>query len=208
MTESDYDLFNAILSVRRLDAAATTTISLPETDTSAPYFPETPWGFRDTHFASATTERLTILAGGVPQHQVNFLRRDLPMFDIPSLLRQLRNTLLLEHQFQTWIYRNEAQPIRDHKPSYARPRRPARPSSPQKAQPKPLRKKKRKRRSKEDTWNLHNEFWKRSKFFFTTKPPQATEVRRSNTMRRREESASPTNARKRRRYDPGGDGEG
>jgi hypothetical protein len=45
MMESDYDFLDAILSVRRLDAAATTTISLPETDTSAPYFPETPGDF-------------------------------------------------------------------------------------------------------------------------------------------------------------------
>jgi hypothetical protein len=157
MTESDYDFLDAILSVCRLEAAATTTISLPETDTRAPYFSETHWGFRDTLFASATTERLVILAGGGPQRLVNFLCRDIPMCDILSQLRQLRYTLL-EHQFQTWIYRNEAQPFRDHKPSYASPRRPARPSSPQKAQPKPPRKKKRKRRSKEDTWYLHREF--------------------------------------------------
>ena len=69
---------------------------------AAPYFPETPWGFRDTLFASATTERLAILASGVPQRLVNFLRRDLPMCDIPSLLRLLRHTLL-EHQFQTVV---------------------------------------------------------------------------------------------------------
>ena len=88
------------------------------------------------------------MAGGIPQHILGWLRRDIPPSDTPSLLRQLRYTLL-EHQFQTWALRNEAQPIRDHRPSYARPRRP--PFSPQKAQPKPLRKK-RKRRSKEDTW--------------------------------------------------------
>jgi hypothetical protein len=64
----------------------------------------------------------------------------LPSCDIPSQLRQLRYTLL-EHQFQTWITRNEAQPVRDHKPSYARPKQPIRPSSPPKAQPKPQRKK-------------------------------------------------------------------
>ena len=206
MTESDYDFLDAILSVRCIDAAATTTISLPETDTDAPYFPETPWAFRDTLFASATTKRLAILAGGVPQRLVNYLRRDLPVCDIPSLLRQLRYTLL-EHQFQTWITRNEAQPIRDYKPSYARPKRPTRPSSPLRTQAKTQRRKKRKRRSKEDTWNQHREFWKRSKFFFTP-TPQATVVRRPNTLRRREETASPPNARKRRRYDPGGDGEG
>ena len=136
----DYDFLDAILSVRRIDAAATTTISLPETDTDTPYFPETPWAFRDTLFASATTERLAILAGGVPQRLVNYLRRYLPVCDIPSLLRQLRYTLL-EHQFQTWITRNEAQPIRDYKPSYARPKRPTRPSSPLRTQAKTQRRK-------------------------------------------------------------------
>jgi hypothetical protein len=58
MMESDYGFIGAILSVRCLDAAATTTISLQETDVGTPYFPETPWGFRGTLFASATTERL------------------------------------------------------------------------------------------------------------------------------------------------------
>jgi hypothetical protein len=204
MTKADYDIIVAILSVRRLDAAATTTILLPESNPSTPYFPKTPWGFQDTLFASVTTERLTAMAGGLPQRIVNFLRRDIPMCDIPSLLRQLNYTLL-EHQ--TWALCKAAQPIRDHTPSNARPRCPT--GSPQKAPPKPLRKKKRKRRSKEDTWNLHREFWKRSMFFFTRKPPQATEVRRSNITRRREEAASPPNARKRRRYDAGGDdGEG
>ena len=199
MTESDYDFIDAILSVRRIDTAATTTISLPETDTGAPYFPETPTAFRDTLFASAATEMLAILAGGVPQSLTHFLRRDLPPCDIPSLLRQLRYTLL-EHQFQTWVTRNEAQPVRDHKPSYVRPKRP--PNSPPKAQPNPQRKKKRKRRSKEDAWNQQRNFWKRSRFFFT-KTPQS----RHNATRSREEAASPPNARKRRRYDPGGDGE-
>ena len=200
MTESDYDFIDAILSVRRIDTAATTTISLPEKDTGAPYFPETPKAFRDTLFASAATDRLAILAGGVPQSLMHYLRRDLPSCDIPSQLRQLRYTLL-EHQFQTWITRNEEQPVRDHKPSYARPKRP--PSSPPKAQPNPQRKKKRKRRSKEDAWNQQRNFWKRSRFFFT-KTPQS----RHNATRSREEAASPPNARKRRRYDPGGDGEG
>jgi hypothetical protein len=92
------------------------------------------------------------------------------MCDFPSLLGQLRNTFL-QHQFQTWIHLNEAQPIRDHKPSYARPRRPTQHSSLLKAQPKIQHKKKRKRRSKEDNWNRHREFWKRSKSFFTTQPP-------------------------------------
>ena len=145
------------------------------------------------------------MAGGVPQRIVDFLRRDIPPCDIPSLLRQLRYTLL-EHQFQTWALRNEAQPIRDHRPSYARPRRPT--QSPHKAQPRPIRKKKRKRRSKEDIWDLRRQSWKRSNLFLMPKPPQATVVRRPNTKHRREETASPPNARKRRRYDPGGDGEG
>jgi hypothetical protein len=57
------------------------------------------------------------------QGGTDFLRRDIPTCDIPSLLRQLRYTLL-EHQFQTGALRNEAQPIRDHRPSYARPRWP------------------------------------------------------------------------------------
>ena len=47
MTESGYDFIDAILSVCRIDTAATTTISLPEIDTVAPYFPETPPAFRD-----------------------------------------------------------------------------------------------------------------------------------------------------------------
>ena len=81
MMQSDYYFIDAILSVRY--AAATTTISLPETDAGTPYFLEAPWGFRDTLFASATTERLAILAGGVPQRLVNY---------IPSPLRQLRYT--------------------------------------------------------------------------------------------------------------------
>jgi hypothetical protein len=77
MTESDYDFLGAMLPVRRINAAATTTISLPETDTGAPYFPEeTLPAFRDTLFASAATERLAILAGGVPQRLVHYLRRD------------------------------------------------------------------------------------------------------------------------------------
>ena len=108
-------------------------------DTGAPYFPETPKAFRDTLFASAATERLAILAGGVPQSLIHFLRRDLPPCDIPSLLRQLRYTLL-EHQFQTWITRNEAQPVRDHKPSYARPKRPH-PVAPPRPSPNPSERK-------------------------------------------------------------------
>ena len=88
MTEADYDTIDAILSVRRLDAAATNTLPLTESDPgTTPYFPETPWGFRDTLFASETTERLAVLAGGVPQRIVDFLRRDIPICDIPSLLR-------------------------------------------------------------------------------------------------------------------------
>ena len=63
-----------------------------------PYFPETPWGFRDTIFASVTTEILAVMTGGVLQRIVNFLRTDIHMCDIPSQLRQLRYTLL-EHQF-------------------------------------------------------------------------------------------------------------
>ena len=204
MTEADYDTIDAILSVRRIDDAATTTLPLPELDPGTPYFPETPQGFRDTLFSHEMAKRLAVMAGGIPQHILGWLRRDIPPSDTPSLLRQLRYTLL-EHQFQTWALRNEAQPIRDHRPSYARPKRP--PRSPQKAQPKPLRKK-RKRRSKEDTWNQRREFWKRSKFFLTPKPPQASVVRRPNIRHRREEAASPPNARQRRRYDPGGDGEG
>ena len=48
MTETDYDTIDAILSVRRIDDAATTTLLLPELDPGTPYFPETPQGFRDT----------------------------------------------------------------------------------------------------------------------------------------------------------------
>ena len=182
MFRNDTGTDNAGSFPRRLDAAATTTFPLPESDPGTPYFPETPWGFRDTLFASETTERLAVMAGGVPPRIVYFLRRDLPTCDIPSLLRQLRYTLL-EHQFQTWALRNEVQPIRDHRPSYARTRRPT--QSPHKAQPKPLRKKKRKRRSKEDAWDLRRESWKRSNLFLTPKPPQATVVRRPNTKHRR-----------------------
>jgi hypothetical protein len=39
----------------------------------------------DALFASARTERLDILAGGVSQRRVNFLRRDISMCDTPSL---------------------------------------------------------------------------------------------------------------------------
>jgi len=204
MSESDYDTIDAILSVRRIDEAATTILPLPELDPGTPYFPETPQGFRDRLLSHEMAKRLAVMAGGIPQHILGWLRRDIPPSDNPSLLRQLRYTLL-EHQFQTWALRNEAQPERIHRPSYARPKRP--PRSPQTAQPKPLRKK-RKRRSKEDIWNQRREFWKRSKFFLTPKPPQAIVVRRLNIRHRREEAASPPNARKRRRYDPGGDGEG
>jgi hypothetical protein len=123
MTEADYDIIDAILSVRRIDTTTTTTLLLPEVDPSTPYFPETPQVFQKTLFASETTERLAVMAGGVPQRIAVWLRRDIPPCDIPSLLRQLRYTLL-EQQFQTWALRNEAQPVRDHKPSYARPRRP------------------------------------------------------------------------------------
>jgi hypothetical protein len=67
-----------------------------------------------------------------------FFILDLPLPFIPRtyqihsrVLPQLYHTYtLLEHQFQTWITRNEAQPIRDYKPSYARPKRPTQPISP------------------------------------------------------------------------------
>ena len=156
MTKADYDTIDAILSVRRIDDAARTTLPLPELHPATPYFPETPQGFRDTLFSHEMAKRLAVMAGGIPQHILGWLRRDIPPSDTPSLLRQLRYTLL-EHQFQTWALRNEAQPICDHRPSYARPNRP--PRSPQTAQPKHLRKKP-KRRSKEDTWNQRREFWK------------------------------------------------
>jgi hypothetical protein len=80
------------------------------------------------------------LAGGVPQRLIHYLRRDLPPCDIPSQLRQLRYTLL-EHQFQTWITSNEAQPVRDYKHSYARPKRPTRPSSTPRHSPNPSERK-------------------------------------------------------------------
>ena len=37
MTEADYDTIDAILSVRRIDDAATTTLPLPELDPGTPY---------------------------------------------------------------------------------------------------------------------------------------------------------------------------
>jgi hypothetical protein len=45
MTEADYDIIDTILSVRRIDAAAATTLPLPELDPGTPYFSETPGGF-------------------------------------------------------------------------------------------------------------------------------------------------------------------
>jgi hypothetical protein len=100
-----------------------TTIALPEVDNSTPYFPKTPSSLRDALFSRDTETTLALLAGGIPLTVRNRLSSLLTPCDIPGLLRLLRYTLL-EHQYKTWIRRNEAQPRLDHKPSYARPKRP------------------------------------------------------------------------------------
>ena len=95
----------------------------------------------------------------------NRLSSLLPPCDIPSLLRLLRYTIL-EHQYQTWILRNEAQPRPDHIPSYARPKQP----KPTPASPEPPRNKKRKRRSREDTWSRNRAAWKRMRTYWEDLP--------------------------------------
>ena len=139
----------------RLDPESPTTITLPEVDTSTPYFPE-------------TESTLALLAGGIPLAVRSRLSSLLPPCDIPGLLRLLRYTLL-EHQYQTWIRRNEAQPRLDHKPSYARPKRlrPV-PASPE----PPPRNRKRKRRSQEDTWSRNRAAWKRLRTYVEDLPTQ------------------------------------
>ena len=91
----------------------------------------------------------------------NRLSSLLPPCDIPSLLRLLRYTIL-EHQYQTWILRNEAQPRMDHIPSYEQPKQP----KPTPASPEPPRNRKRKRRSREDTWSRNRAAWKRMRTYW------------------------------------------
>ena len=165
LPEQDYDYVDAILSVRRIDPESPTTITLPEVDTTTPYFPETPNSLRDTLFSQNTAATLALLAGAIPLAVRDGLSSLLPPCDIPSLLRLLRYTIL-EHQYQSWMLRNEAQPRPNHTPCYARPKQPkAIPAS-----PVPPRTKKRKRRSREETWSRNRAAWKRMRTYWEDLP--------------------------------------
>ena len=98
-------------------------------DTAYKYYPETPSALTGDLFSPSTITRLAVLAGGISTEVRDKARQVLPQADIPSLLRDLRYTLI-EHQYQTWIERNEVQPRGLHKPSYTNHRGPPRPHPP------------------------------------------------------------------------------
>ena len=109
MSETDYDYLDAILSVRRTDNAPTTTMDVPTPKLPFDYFPETPSALTGDLFSPSTITRLAVLAGGISTRVRGKARQIIPQADIPSLLRDLRYTLI-KHQFETWIERNEVQP--------------------------------------------------------------------------------------------------
>ena len=129
MSETDNDYLDAILSTRRTDSAPTTTMDLPTSKLPFDYFPETPSTLTGDLFSPSTVTRLAFLAGGISIRVRDKARQVLPRADIPSLLRDLRYTLI-EHQYQTWIERNEVQPRGLHKPSYDKPKGPPKAPSP------------------------------------------------------------------------------
>jgi hypothetical protein len=70
------------------------------------YFPETPSALTKDLFSPSTVTRLAVLAGGISTLVRDKARQIIPQADIPSLLRDLRY-ILIEHQYETWIERNE-----------------------------------------------------------------------------------------------------
>jgi hypothetical protein len=127
------------------------------------YFPETPSALTGDLFSPSTIARLAVMAGGISTVVCDKARQVLPQADIPSLLRDLRYTLI-EHQYQTWIERNEVQPLGSHKPSYVKPKGPTKdPSPPSSPHAPPTQApKKRKRRNREDTWSRQRRAWRAS----------------------------------------------
>ena len=114
MSETDYDYLDAILSTRRTDSAPTTTMDLPTSKLPFDYFPETPSTLTGDLFSPSSVTRLAVLAGGISIRVRDKARQVLPRADIPSLLRDLRYTLI-EHQYQTWID-ERSQPRSLHNP--------------------------------------------------------------------------------------------
>ena len=98
-------------------------------DTAYKYYPETPSALTGDLFSPSTITRLAVLAGGISTRIRDNARQILPQADIPGLLRDLRYTLI-EHQYETWIERNEVQPRGLHKPSYTKPQGPPTAPSP------------------------------------------------------------------------------
>jgi hypothetical protein len=137
----------------------------------------------------------------------------LPQADIPSLLRDLRYTLI-EHQYQTWIERNEIQPRGLHKPSYDKPKGPPKaPSPPFSPHAPPTQaSKKRKQRNWEDTWSRHRRAWKRQCSFWTTITDRPRSSRQPDPTQWKRSCSSPLDGRQKRRRpgpnDEAGDGEG
>jgi hypothetical protein len=98
MSETYYDYLDAILSTRRTDSAPTTTMDVPTSKLPFDYFPETPSALMGDLFSPSTITRLAVLAGGISTVVRDKARQVLPQADIPSLLRDLRYTLI-EHQY-------------------------------------------------------------------------------------------------------------
>jgi hypothetical protein len=98
MSETDYDHIDAILSVRRTDDAPTTTMDIPTPKLPFDYFPETPSALTGDLFSPSTITRLAVLAGGISTRVRGKARQIIPQADIPSLLRDLRYTLIELHR--------------------------------------------------------------------------------------------------------------
>jgi hypothetical protein len=186
MTETDYDYLDAILSTRRTDSAPTTTMDLPTSKLPFDYFPETPSALTGDLFSPSTIKRLAVLAGGITTVIRDKARQVLPQADIPSLLRDLRYTLI-EHQYQTWIERNVVQPRGSHKPSYVKPKGPTKdPSPPSSPHTPPTQApKKRKRRNRKDTWSRQRQAWKRQRSFWTTITDRHRSSRQPDPLQRK-----------------------
>ena len=136
----------------------------------------------------------------------------LPQADIPSLLQDLRYTLI-KHQYQTWIERNEVQPRGLHKTSYDKPKGPPKAPSPPSSPHSPPTQapKKTKRRNREDTWSRHRRAWKRQRSFWTTITDRPRSSCQPDPTQRKRQSLPLDGRHKRRRpgsNDEAGDGEG
>jgi hypothetical protein len=97
MSETYYDYLDAILSVRRTVSASTATMDVPTSKLPFDLFPETPSALTGDLFSPSTIIRLAILAGGISTVVRDKARQVLPQADIPSLLRDLRYTLIEHH---------------------------------------------------------------------------------------------------------------